>query len=87
VIHAAPAILLLPLAGFFLLTFAGRRLGEPAAGWLATLAVAGSFIASVVTFLGLHQLGPHSRDVVQTYYSWVPVGGLKVNVSALLDPL
>ena len=86
-IHAAPAILLLPLAGFFLLTFGGRRLGEPAAGWLATLAVTGSFVASIVTFLGLHQLAPHSRDVVQTYYSWVPVGGLHVNVSALLDPL
>ena len=86
-IHAAPAILLLPLAGFLILTFGGRRLGEPAAGWLATLAVTGSFVASVITFLGLHKLAPHSRDVVQTYYSWVPVGGLHVSVSALLDPL
>jgi NADH-quinone oxidoreductase subunit L len=87
VIHAAPAILLFPLAGFFLLTFSGRRLGDPSAGWLGTLAVVGAFVASVIAFLGLHGLAPHSRSVVQTYYSWVPVGGLRVNVSALIDPL
>jgi len=86
-IHAAPVIILLPLVGFFVLTFGGRRLGDPSAGWLGTLAVAGSFVASIVTFLGLHSLAPHARSVVQTYYTWVPVGGLKVNVSALLDPL
>ncbi|MHB1912638.1 MAG: NADH-quinone oxidoreductase subunit L [Acidimicrobiales bacterium] len=86
-IHAAPVIILLPLAGFFVLTFGGRRLGDPSAGWLGTLAVTGSFVASIVTFLGLRSLAPHARSVVQTYYSWVPVGGLKVNVSALLDPL
>ena len=27
----------LPLAGFVVLTLAGRRFGEPAAGWLAML--------------------------------------------------
>ena len=86
-IHAAPVIILLPLVGFFVLTFGGRRLGDPSAGWLGTLAVAGSFVASIVTFLGLHSLAPHARSVVQTYYTWVPVGGLKDNVSALLDPL
>ncbi|MHB1854745.1 MAG: NADH-quinone oxidoreductase subunit L [Acidimicrobiales bacterium] len=86
-IHAAPVIILLPLAGFFVLTFGGRRLGDPSAGWLGTLAVTGSFVASIVTFLGLRSMAPHARSVVQTYYSWVPVGGLKVNISALLDPL
>ena len=29
----------LPLAGFLVLVVAGRRLGEPASGWLATLAM------------------------------------------------
>ena len=86
-IHAAPAILLLPLAGFLVLTFAGRRLGDPAAGWVGTLAVAGSFVAAVVTFAGLHHMGPTHREVTQTWFTWVPVGGLKVSVGALVDPL
>ena len=34
----------LPLAGFLLLVAFGRRLGEPLAGWLATLMVGGSFL-------------------------------------------
>jgi NADH-quinone oxidoreductase subunit L len=86
-IHAAPAILLFPLVGFAILAFGGRRLGDPAAGWVGTLAVLGSFVASVVTFLGLHHDSPVHRAVVQNYFHWVPVGGLQVSVGALIDPL
>ena len=86
-IHAAPAILLLPLAGFLVLTFSGRRLGDPAAGWVGTLAVVGSFVAAVVTFVGLHHLAPVHREVTQTWFTWIPVGGLKVDIAALVDPL
>ena len=43
----------LPLLGFALIVLGNRRLGEPWAGWLATLMVAGSFAAGVVTFAGL----------------------------------
>ena len=44
---------LLPLAGFAVLLLAGRRLGSPLAGWLATSAVAASFVTSVVVFASL----------------------------------
>ena len=37
----------LPLAGFLVLLATGRRLGDPAAGWLATAAIAGSFLATL----------------------------------------
>ena len=53
-IHAAPAVLLLPLAGVLVLTFLGRRVGDPLAGWIGTITVAGSFVASIVVFFGLH---------------------------------
>jgi NADH-quinone oxidoreductase subunit L len=86
-IHAAPAILLLPLAGFLVLALSGRRFGDPAAGWVGTLAVAGSFVAAVITFIGLHHMGPAHREVTQTWFTWIPVGGLKVSVGALVDPL
>ena len=43
----------LPLLGAILLLAFGRKLGEPWSGILATTMIAGSFAASVVTFLGL----------------------------------
>ena len=39
----------LPLAGFLTLLVAGRRLGEPLAGWLATLMCAGSLAGRTQT--------------------------------------
>ena len=45
-IEAAWLIPALPLAGFLTLVVAGRRLGDPAAGWLATAATGGSFAAA-----------------------------------------
>ncbi|WP_027881563.1 NADH-quinone oxidoreductase subunit L [Meiothermus rufus] len=39
-----PLIVALPLLGFVLLGLWGRRIGEPAAGWLASFLVLGSFL-------------------------------------------
>ena len=82
-----PVILLLPIAGFAILTFAGRRLGDPEAGWLATAAVFGSFVCSLIALAGLLSRNPANRTIVQTYYSWIPVGSFRVDVGTQLDPL
>jgi len=84
-IHAAFLIPLLPLLGFALLVVAGKRLGDPLAGWVATLAVAGAFVASVIVALGLHQHHQHAQT--QLIFEWLPVGGFHVNASILVDPL
>jgi len=78
----------LPLAGFLILVVAGKRLGEPLAGWLATLMVAGSFAASVIVWLGLRGSdgGPH-HVFTQTLFTWLPAGGFSVDVGFLVDPL
>ncbi|HSL56388.1 MAG TPA: NADH-quinone oxidoreductase subunit L [Acidimicrobiales bacterium] len=77
----------LPLAGFVTLVLLGRRLGEPAAGWLATAAMAGSFAASVAVFIGLVDRPGDERFFTQTLFEWVPVGGLSVDAGFLVDPL
>jgi len=77
----------LPLAGFALLVFAGRRIGEPGAGWIATAAVGGSFLATVGVFLSLLGQGAEERAFQQTLFEWLPVGGLTVNMGFLADPL
>ena len=78
---------LMPLIGFALLLVGGRRMGEPGAGRLATAAVAASFAASVLTFIGLLGLEGEERSVTFTLFSWVPAGDLSVDVSFLADPL
>jgi NADH-quinone oxidoreductase subunit L len=85
--NAAYVLLALPLAGFLLLVWLGRRLGEPAAGWLATLMAAGSFVAAVVMWLSLLSKPASSRLVVKQIFTWVPVAGLHVNFALQIDPL
>jgi NADH-quinone oxidoreductase subunit L len=87
VLDAVWLIPALPLAGFLILLVAGRRLGEPAAGWIATVMCAGSFVASVVVFAGLLGENEEGRQFTQTLFEWVPAGGLRVDVGFLADPL
>jgi len=76
-----------PLLGFVAILVFGRRLGEPAAGWLATAAMGGSFAAALVTFAGLVAEDPEERRFVQTLWEWVPAGDFSVDVGFLVDPL
>jgi NADH-quinone oxidoreductase subunit L len=77
----------LPLAGFLLLLALGRRLGEPGAGWLATAACGGSFLATLVVYAGMLGEDEHGRSFVQTLFEWMPVGDLQVDIGFLADPL
>ena len=76
-----------PLAGFVVLLLAGRRLGEPRAGWLATAAMVASFVASIVAFAGLMGRDPAERRFVITLFEWVPAGDFAVDAGLLVDPL
>jgi NADH-quinone oxidoreductase subunit L len=75
----------LPLLGFTILVFAGRRLGEPVAGWLATAMVAGSFLAALVVFVGM--TGVEEHVFTQTLFSWIPAGDFSVDIGFYVDPL
>ena len=75
--------ILLPLGGAGLLVFAGKRIGEPAAGWLATLTVAGAFGGAAVSALDFFTGEGHAEIV--HWFEWIP--GLGVQASLLWDPL
>ena len=86
--NAAYIILLLPLLGFSLLVLAGKRLGDPVAGWLGTLASGGSFVATVITFFALHARSEaEGRAVVKPILDWIQVGGFDIKARMLIDPL
>src|SRR4051794_30999119 len=77
----------LPLAGFALILLFGRRLGDPKAGYLATVMCGAAFVVSVGVFFDLLSKTAEERKHVKTVFSWVPVASLKVNLAFLVDPL
>lgn len=77
----------MPLAGFLTLVVAGRRLGEPNAGWLATGAIGGSFVAVVATFVEMVGRAGDDRVLHQTLFEWIPAGNFEVSFGLLADPL
>ena len=86
-LDAAFLIPAFPLLGFVAILLFGRKLGEPGAGWLATLAMGGSFASAVVVFIGLLNEPEKERRFVQTLWEWVPAGDFSVDVGFLVDPL
>ncbi|MGH9077272.1 MAG: NADH-quinone oxidoreductase subunit L [Acidimicrobiales bacterium] len=84
---AAYLVVALPLAGFLANLWAGRRLGDPWSGWLATAASAGSFVAAVVVWVALLGRSSTASTVVKGIFTWFPVAGLHVDAGLQVDPL
>jgi NADH-quinone oxidoreductase subunit L len=77
----------LPLTGFLLIVLFGRKLGDPFAGVLATVMTASSFVVVAGIYFELLSLPSEERHHVVTLFSWIPVGGLQVDMALLADPL
>jgi len=78
---------LLPLVGFVVLVFFGRRLGEPRAGILASgLMVLAAVISIAVT---VHWLGlePGERGVEELSFHWLTIGDRAMYVGSRVDSL
>lgn len=76
-------IIALPLAGAVVLQFAGKRLGEPASGWLGSAAIGGSFVIALAAAIPFIQGGEHGSTVM--LYEWMPAIGASMEI--LWDPL
>ena len=77
----------LPLVGGLLLVIFGAKLGEPRAGWLATLATAASFAVTVAVYFDMLGRSAEERSHVVTLFQWIPVGTLQIDLAFLADPL
>ena len=86
-VHAAFLIPALPLAGFLVLLVFGRRLGNPLAGYVATAAIAASFVVTVLVFGALFDRAPASRLVIEPWFTWFSVDRLHVVIGLQIDPL
>jgi NADH-quinone oxidoreductase subunit L len=84
---AAWICLLSPLAASLAITLAGTSISRRAAGYLATAAVAVSFVATLVTFFALIGRETEEREEVSTLWTWLSAGDFEVGLSILVDPL
>src|SRR5262245_43266602 len=77
----------LPLAGFLVLLLFGRRLGEPLAGWWATVICFAAFVVAVGIFFDLLNNPADARTATDVLFTWMPVGSLHVDAALYADPL
>jgi NADH-quinone oxidoreductase subunit L len=77
----------LPLAGAAVLLLTGRRWRGSAAGWLATLTIAGAFAVAVAVLLSVTSQSESEREFVKSLYEWFRVGALRIPVDLRVDPL
>jgi NADH-quinone oxidoreductase subunit L len=87
VLHVTFLIILLPLVGFAVQLVAGRRLGDPAAGGVATAFIGASFLVSVGVYLDLLTVHAPVRTYTQNLWTWIPVDTLQVHARLFVDPL
>ncbi|MNK10923.1 NADH-quinone oxidoreductase subunit 12 [compost metagenome] len=82
--NLALLLLLAPFAGFLLNIFFGKKLGKTVSGTLGTLAVAISFVVTLVFFLQVNSTG---KPVMVDLYEWMTLANFKVNFGFQLDQL
>jgi NADH-quinone oxidoreductase subunit L len=83
-ISLVPLIIALPLAGAIILHFLGKRLGEPGAGWLATLTIGSSFLIALVNAIPAIR-GEMEHGEIIALWDWMPAIGAALELQ--WDPL
>jgi NADH-quinone oxidoreductase subunit L len=80
-------VLLFPVGGATLIGLTFRLLPPRVHGILGTLAIALSFVASVLIFLKLQDRGEGQRQVVAVAWDYANGAGIDARLSLLIDPL
>src|SRR5262245_11946918 len=86
-IAAAWVCLFLPLGAAALITLRGTAMSRRAAGFLATAAVAGAFVAALVSFAVMLGESPSDRSHPSTAWRWLTAGNLDFGLRILVDPV
>jgi NADH-quinone oxidoreductase subunit L len=79
-------ILLFPLLGSILIGFGYKRLG-PAAGWIASLAIALAFAAAICALVSLLGHSTSHRELTNSLWNYDVSVGVDAKLQVLVDPL
>ncbi len=80
-------VLLCPIVGTMVIGFGYARWPGRLAGWLATFAIALSFVFSVLAFIKLLGLSPDHRQLTSTLWNYDVSAGVDAKLQILVDPL
>jgi NADH-quinone oxidoreductase subunit L len=80
-------ILGFPLAGAIVIGLLFNRLSGIAAGIIGTLAIAASFVCSILTFISLQDRAEGHKQVVTSLWDYAVTAGIDAKLSILIDPL
>ena len=70
---------LLPLGGFLVNAFFGKRLPKSVSGGLATLVMMASFAIAAMQVLALMGMTPENRQINQTLFTWITAGDFSLD--------
>lgn len=82
--NLALLLVLTPFLGFLINVFFGKSLGKTVSGAIGTVAVAVSFIVSLLLF---NQITSTGKGIEVTLFDWIQISNLKINLGFLLDQL
>ncbi|WP_413585817.1 NADH-quinone oxidoreductase subunit L [Bdellovibrio sp. HCB274] len=80
-------VILSPLVGFLINGFRYKKHSANVAGVIATLAVAISFICSIILVVDLVQMSAESRRIAVSFFEWMAVDKFKVNAGFVVDQI
>ena len=78
---------LLPLVGFLINAFFGKKLPKSVSGGVACAVMVAAFGVSATVSMQLLGLAPESRIIEQTLYTWIASGDFHASLGFRLDPL
>ncbi|MCL4367788.1 MAG: NADH-quinone oxidoreductase subunit L, partial [Actinobacteria bacterium] len=79
-----PLIPALPLIAFLITIIFGKWYIKESAHWLPILAMAASFVLSIITWWNIRGA---EEPFVRTLWNWIPVGKLQVPIALQVDQL
>jgi NADH-quinone oxidoreductase subunit L len=80
-------VLALPLAGMLTISLLWRVLPGRSAGWIGTVAIAGSFVFAILALLDLQDRPEAERHLTSSLFTYVDSASVKADVGILVDPL
>jgi NADH-quinone oxidoreductase subunit L len=80
-------VLAFPLAGMLIVSLGWRLLPGRLPGWIASAAILGSFVASILALIDLQDHPAEERHLVDSAWTYAATAGVDVDLAILIDPL